>query len=327
MTLEVQSFLRMNERSTRTNPVHEQQGQSDMRMEPAGEPIVNALSFDIEEYFHASALVHAFEGIQWDDLPVRIVANMDLLLDILDRKGVKATLFILGWVARRHPRLVRMAASRGHEVACHGLSHTLVYQQTPAEFSAETAQAKKILEDLTGEPVRGYRAASFSITSRSIWALEILASIGFAYDSSIFPILHDRYGIPGAPRMPYRIKLTDGKSLIEFPPSTMRVAGVTLPVGGGGYFRLFPCGYTRLGLRRLNRREAMPMMFYSHPWEIDMKQPRGRVSALTTFRHYHNLDKVQPRLEAMLDTHRFAPVSQVLACRSADLPDHRFGSV
>lgn len=298
-----------------------------MRTEPAGEPVVNALSFDIEEYFHASALARAFEGARWDDLPVRIVANMDLLLDILDRKGVKATFFFLGWVARRHPRLVSMSASRGHEVACHGLSHTLVYRQTPAEFAAETAEAKKILEDLAGEPVGGYRAASFSITTRSIWALEILADMGFAYDSSIFPILHDRYGIPGAPRMPYRVNLADGKSLVEFPPSTMRIAGVTLPVGGGGYFRLFPYGYTRFGLRRLNRAEGMPMMFYSHPWEIDMQQPRGKVSALTKIRHYHNLGKVQPRLEAMLSAHRFATVSQVLAGRSADLPVHRFGLV
>ena len=295
-----------------------------MKAAERGETIVNALSFDVEDYFHASALAGAFGAKSWDELPSRVQDNMDNLLDILDAQGVKATMFILGWVARRFPELVRAAARRGHEIACHGLTHKLIYQQTPQEFATETAEARKVLEDLTGCHIRGYRAASFSITRRSLWALDVLASQGFEYDSSIFPIVHDRYGIPGAPRLPYRLVLGGSTSMIEFPPSTMRIAGLTLPVGGGGYFRLFPYGYTRLGLKLLNGRERMPLMFYSHPWEIDIHQPRASVGPLTAIRHYHNLRRVRPRLEALLGAFRFAPACQVLDGLAAGLPQHSF---
>ena len=296
-------------------------------MTPVGgrEPVVNALSFDVEEYFHASALARAFGDSKWSELTPRLTANMERLLDVLDEHRVKATMFILGWVAQHHPRVVRACAERGHEIACHGLSHALVYEQDRATFAGETRDAKHLLEDLAGCSVRGYRAASFSITRKSLWALDVLAEAGFEYDSSIFPVVHDRYGIPGAPRMPYRVELAQGAFLTEFPPSTIRLAGMTLPAGGGGYFRLFPYGFTRFAMRRLNAREGKPMMFYSHPWEIDEEQPRGRVSALTAVRHYRNLGKVLPRLRQMLRSYRFSTVQSVLDDMGAGLPTHRFG--
>ena len=274
--------------------------------------IVNALSIDVEDYFHASALTGAFGDRAWGDLPSRVRRNTHRLLDLFDDCGTRATFFVLGWVAERDPGLVRDIHARGHELACHGLTHKLVFDQTPKEFREETRRAKQLIEDAAGTAVNGYRAASFSITRRSLWALDVLADCGFSYDSSIFPVHHDRYGVPGAARAPHRLALPTGATLIEFPPSTIRVAGLTLPAGGGGYFRLLPYAYTRFSLRQLNDREREPLMFYLHPWEIDEDQPVGDVKWLTRIRHYRNLGACESRLRRLLGERPFAPIRDVL---------------
>jgi polysaccharide deacetylase family protein (PEP-CTERM system associated) len=220
---------------------------------------------------------------------------------------------VLGWVAERYPGLVREIARRGHEIACHGLSHRLVYEQSPQEFHAETLRAKALLEDVTGTAVLGYRAASYSIVRRSLWALDILVELGFAYDSSIFPVRHDRYGMPEAERMPHRLATPGGKAIVEWPLSTARIFGVKLPVAGGGYFRLLPYWLTRRGLRSINHREARPFIFYLHPWEIDPAQPRVAAGLLSRFRHYTNLDKCEARLRRLLQEFRFGTVRDGLA--------------
>jgi polysaccharide deacetylase family protein (PEP-CTERM system associated) len=197
-------------------------------------------------------------------------------------------------------------------VACHGYSHQLIYGQTPAVFRAETVRAKACLEDQAQRPVLGYRAASYSITKRSLWALDILAELGFTYDSSIFPVHHDRYGIPGSPRWPYRLDTPGGGSLIEFPPSTLAVGGHRLPVGGGGYFRIYPYRLTHFALSRINRLEKQPFIFYLHPWEIDPEQPHIRAGRFSTFRHYTNLSRCEARLNQLLRDFRFASAGKVL---------------
>ncbi len=274
--------------------------------------MVNALSFDIEDYFHAAALEHAFGGAAWESLPSRVEVNTRQLMDLLDESGVKATFFVLGWVAERNVSLVKEIHSRGHEVACHGYSHRLIYRQSPEEFRQETVRAKSLLEDAIGEPVRGYRAASFSITGRSIWAIRIIREAGFEYDSSIFPIRHDRYGVPGASRFPHRVDCGEAGELIEFPPSTLQFGKLVLPVGGGGYFRLLPYWYTSFGLRRLNSREGQPLMFYLHPWEVDVEQPAGNVGWLTRVRHYRNIHQCAARLRKLISANQFAPVRDIL---------------
>jgi len=200
--------------------------------------IRNALTVDVEDYFQVAAFNRQIDPSTWDRFPLRVERNTYRLLDLLDERGVRATFFVLGWVAERCPSLACAIVERGHEVACHGYSHQLIYEQTSAAFREETVRAKACLENQVQKPILGYRAASYSITKRSLWALDILADLGFAYDSSIFPIRHDRYGIPGSPRWPYRLDIPSGGSLIEFPPSTLEVGGHRLPVAGGGYFRI-----------------------------------------------------------------------------------------
>jgi len=288
--------------------------------------MINALSFDVEEYFHAAALAHAFGDAPWTSLPSRVHASTERILDLLDEAGVRATFFVLGWVAERQPELVRQIQRRRHEVACHGYSHSLVYEQSADEFRAETRRAKSVLEDILGEKVDGYRAASFSVTRQSLWALDVLVDEGFRYDSSIFPIFHDRYGIPGAPRRPHRLLLGAGRSLLEFPPSTVRYGPLTLPVGGGGYFRLLPYGYTARLVKRLVLRERTPLMFYLHPWELDDGQPVGRVSPLTRVRHYFNISRCAGRLAGLLREYRFGTVRESLSALGEPLPEHAYGA-
>jgi polysaccharide deacetylase family protein (PEP-CTERM system associated) len=271
----------------------------------------NALTVDVEDYFHVAAFSRQIDPATWDRFPLRVECNTRRLLDLFAELNVRATFFVLGWVAERCPGLVRAIAEHGHEVACHGYSHQLIYGQTPTVFRAETIRAKACLEDQTQQPVLGYRAASYSITKRSLWALDILAELGFIYDSSIFPVHHDRYGIPGSPRWPYRLD-TNGGSIIEFPPSTLAVGGHRLPVGGGGYFRIYPYELTRFALSRINRSEGRPFIFYLHPWEIDPEQPRVRTGWLSTFRHYTNLNRCESRLRRLLRDFRFSPARDVL---------------
>ncbi len=272
----------------------------------------NALTVDVEDYFHVAAFARQIDPATWDRFPVRVERNTHRLLDLFSEHDARATFFVLGWVAERCPNLVRMIVDQGHEVACHGYSHQLVYEQTPAAFRAETVRAKACLEEQAQRPVLGYRAASYSITKRSLWALDILAELGFAYDSSIFPVYHDRYGIPGSPCWPYRLDTSGGGSLIEFPPSTLAVGGHRLPVAGGGYFRIYPYWLTRFALSRINRLEVRPFIFYMHPWEIDPGQPRIHAGWLSTFRHYTNLSRCEKRLSRLLRDFRFAPARNVL---------------
>ena len=272
----------------------------------------NALTVDVEDYFQVAAFARQIDPATWDRFPLRVGRNTQCLLDLFAEQGVQATFFVLGWVAERCPGLVRAIAERGHEVACHGYSHQLIYGQTPAVFREETMRAKACLEDQAQRPVLGYRAASYSITRRSLWALDVLAELGFAYDSSIFPIRHDRYGIPGSPRWPHRLTAPNGGSLIEFPPSTFSLLGYRLPVAGGGYFRLYPYPFTRFALAQLNRAEGQPFIFYLHPWEIDPEQPRIRAGWLSTFRHYTNLHRCEARLRRLLRDFRFTTVREVL---------------
>ncbi|KMQ74627.1 XrtA system polysaccharide deacetylase [Marinobacter subterrani] len=272
----------------------------------------NALTIDVEDYFQVAALAEAVDRKDWPSMEYRVEANTDKLLELFSERDVKATFFTLGWVAERSPELIRRIQKAGHEIASHGYSHQLVYNQTPDVFRDETRKSKQILEDITGEPITGYRAASYSITAQSRWALDILCEEGFTWDSSIFPVHHDRYGMPGTPHQPYRLEAPGGGTLIEFPLSTCPLGNYRLPIAGGGYFRLYPYWLSRWGLGKINR-AGQPFIFYLHPWEIDTGQPRLEVKALSRFRHYNNLDKCMGRLERLLGDFRFGSVSDVLS--------------
>ncbi len=274
--------------------------------------IINALTVDVEDYFHVSAFARYVRREVWDSYESRVEANTNRLLEIFDVFDTKGTFFVLGWVAERYPHLIKEIAARGHEVACHGYSHQLVYEQSPREFRDETAQAKAILEDLVQEQILGYRAASYSIVKRSMWALDILGELGFTYDSSIFPVRHDKYGMPGSPREPHRLRTSSGLMIKEFPLSTIELLRYRLPVSGGGYFRLFPYSLTKAALQSINHRERRPFVFYLHPWEIDPDQPRIRADWLSRFRHYNNLKKCELRLRRLLADFRFSPMKTTL---------------
>lgn len=281
-------------------------------MTGADAPIVNAMTVDVEDYFHVAALASSIDRSTWDQQEYRAEASTRRLLDLFDESNIRATFFVLGWVARRSPDLIRDIARRGHEVASHGMSHKLVYNQTPQEFERETYESKALLEDLIGAPVLGYRASTYSITHRSLWALDILKEAGFAYDSSIFPIRHDMYGIPDAPQVPSRIATPKGASIVEFPMSTAPMFGTRIPVSGGGYFRLLPYWLTRAGLNKLNHELRRPFIFYLHPWEVDPDQPRVRTNWKSRLRHYTNLGRTEARLRRLIGEFRFGRVRDVL---------------
>ena len=277
--------------------------------------ILNAMTVDVEDYFQVSAFEDRISRAQWDGFESRVCRNTARLLEMFDRAGVRATFFVLGWVAERFPGLVRQIHGAGHEIASHGYSHRLVYDTTPEEFCLDLRRARAALEAAANVPVTGYRAPSYSITRQSLWALDVLVSEGYVYDASIYPIHHDRYGIPDWSRDIQRVDRPGG-SLWELPGSTVRWAGTNFPIGGGGYFRLLPYGWTRRGFQRLNTVERRPAMFYLHPWEIDPDQPRIAGSGLSRVRHYRNLDKTEERLRRLLAEFRFGPVSEVLATAS-----------
>lgn len=282
-----------------------------LRLVEPGEGIVNAMSVDVEEYFQVSAFDRVVSRASWDTLDSRVVRNTHQLLDLFDHSGVTATFFVLGWIAERHPQLVREIAARGHEVASHGYHHQLVYMLTRQQFREDVRAAKAALENATGRPVFGFRAPSYSIITSSLWALDILIEEGYRYDTSVFPIHHDRYGIPGAPRHSHRIERASG-TLIEMPASTVRVGSVNLPIAGGGYFRLLPYAWTQWGIRRVNAAERAPVVFYMHPWEIDPEQPRMAVGPATRWRHYGGLERTAQRLTRLLQEFRFDTVASVL---------------
>lgn len=288
---------------------------------------LNALSFDVEDYFQVSAFSDAIDRQSWERQPMRVARNTRLLMEILDTYSVKATFYTLGWIAERVPELVKEISAAGHEVASHGYSHRLVYDQTPEEFSEETRRTKAILEDLAQRPVTSYRAASYSITRDSLWALDVLHEQGFTMDSSIFPIRHDRYGLTGGPLEPHYLALPSGGRMLEFPISTVRRFGLSLPVSGGGYFRLYPYALSRYLAGQVNG-EGRPFIFYLHPWEIDPDQPRVSVDGLTRFRHYNNLAKCRHRLERLLQDFRFSTVTEAIEeqyGQQPDLPVHSYG--
>jgi polysaccharide deacetylase family protein (PEP-CTERM system associated) len=272
----------------------------------------NAFTVDVEDYYQVSAFAGSVRKDEWTTYESRVERNTHRLLDLIERYGTKGTFFVLGWVAEQHPGLVREIRSRGHEIASHGYSHDLVYNQKPEVFRNETLRSKQFLEDTIGEAVQGYRAASYSVTRRSLWAIDILVEAGFSYDSSIFPISHDRYGIPAAPRLPFRLELESGGSIREFPLTTVRFSRLSLPVAGGGYFRILPYAFTRAGFSRVNRDDRAPGVFYLHPWEIDAEQPRLNGGALSKLRHYTNIHRCEQRLERLLTDFAWAPMGQVL---------------
>jgi polysaccharide deacetylase family protein (PEP-CTERM system associated) len=274
--------------------------------------IVNAMTIDVEDYFHVSVFDNVIPRSRWDGLESRVCANTDRLLETFESHGVKATFFVLGWVAERFPALVSRIVALGHEVASHGYGHRLIYQQTREGFRDDVRRAKDLLERVAGQRVEGYRAPSYSITSESLWALDVLLAEGHTYDASIFPVRHDRYGIPESPRHPHVLHREAG-ALIEAPGSTVRLSGINVPVAGGGYFRILPYAWTRWGMNRLNLRERRPAIFYLHPWEIDPAQPRFDAGWVGRFRHYRNLDKTEGRLRCLLRDFRFAPLRQILA--------------
>jgi polysaccharide deacetylase family protein (PEP-CTERM system associated) len=275
-------------------------------------PPVNAFTIDVEDYFQVAALAGAISRESWPTREYRVEGNTERILKLLADKNVRGTFFVLGWVAEKSPNLVRRIADAGHEIACHGFSHQLIYHQTQTVFREETVRAKHHLEDVIGTAVTGYRAASFSITSESLWALDVLIDAGFEYDSSVFPIHHDRYGIPGASPEPGRIVAPSQRSLVEFPMSAAKFFGVQVPVSGGGYFRILPYWVTRAGLKQINERAGRPFTFYLHPWEVDPGQPRVKVKWFSRFRHYTNLHRCEARLRRVLSDFAFAPMRDVL---------------
>jgi polysaccharide deacetylase family protein (PEP-CTERM system associated) len=275
-------------------------------------PVRNALTIDVEEYYHGMEFEAALPSEERKRLPSRVEPSVERVLALLDRTAVQATFFVLGCVARQHRGIVKAIQKRGHEIACHGDTHELVSRQTPGEFRGDVRRAKAVLEDLAGEPVIGYRAPNYSISEKTAWAFDILGEEDFRYDSSVYPIHHDRYGFPKAPRFPHVLRGCGARTLWEFPLGTMRLFELNFPIGGGGPFRLFPYAYFRHGIRRVNRREGHSTVFYFHPWELDPGQPRTPMPFLDKFRHYVNLHRSEIKLERLLRDIPFAPAREVL---------------
>lgn len=287
------------------------------------------LSIDVEDYFQVSAFEKVSPPPSWSKRELRVERNTDKVLSLLNEAGVKGTFFILGWIAERCPSLVKGIAAEGHEVASHGYGHLRVGNQSRIEFREDIRSSKAILEELTGNSVLGYRAPSYSISRKTFWAFDELVAAGYLYDSSIFPMAHDFYGIPDWPRFsgwavrhgegdwqPTDARFSDRDSLFEVPITTLRFGGRNWPIAGGGYFRLFPYAFTRWGLRRINSEERQPFIFYLHPWEFDSEQPRiSGAGWKNRFRHYLNLHKTEERFKQLLQDFAFAPVVQILEGR------------
>lgn len=280
-----------------------------------------AFTVDVEDYFHVSAFASVIRPDDWDQYECRVENSTRQILELAARHSTRGTFFILGWVAERYPGLVREIQSAGHEIGCHSYWHQLVYELGPRKFRDDLIKARDTLQAITGEPVRLYRAPSFSITQQSLWALDILVQEGFELDSSIYPIRHDRYGIPGSARVPHELSTPSGP-ILEFPGMTCSVAGMTVPVGGGGYLRLFPWFVTQHLLRQI-RNEGRPLNVYLHPWEVDTDQPRIHASLKSRFRHYQNLSTMAPKLGQMLSSFKLGTMSEVLLQHEAGTPGLR----
>jgi polysaccharide deacetylase family protein (PEP-CTERM system associated) len=272
----------------------------------------NALTIDVEDYFQVSGFERDIRREDWGTYSSRVVQNTRRILSLFDSRGIRATFFVLGWVADRYPGLVREIDEAGHEVGSHSYWHRLVYSLSPSEFREDLRRSRDVLQRITSGPITSYRAPSFSITSQSLWALDILADEGFKIDASVFPIRHHRYGIPEAPFHPYVHEATSGR-LWEFPSSVSRIAKKNLPISGGGYFRLLPYRLTSRLLRRINNQLNQPFMFYIHPWELDPEQPRMRAGTHgARFCHYVNLKTTEAKLERLLSQFSFDRVDRVL---------------
>lgn len=278
-------------------------------------PLLNAISVDVEDYFHASAFDRVVARASWDEYESRVEANTRRLLDLFDEQKVRGTFFVLGWVAKKFPSLVKDIAARGHELASHGFHHQLVYMLTPQQFRDDIRSAKGVIEQAAGVRVRGYRAPSFSIIRSSLWALDVLIEEGHTYDASIFPIRHDRYGIADAPRASHVIQRPAG-SIVELPASTVRIGGTNYPIAGGGYFRLFPYAATKWGISRVNTRDGEPVVLYIHPWEVDPDQPRLEASRTTRLRHHVGMNTTMDKLRLVTTDFSFGPISDVLDARA-----------
>ncbi|MGE0449741.1 MAG: XrtA system polysaccharide deacetylase [Vicinamibacterales bacterium] len=274
--------------------------------------VVNAFAVDLEDYFQVSAFDRIVPLDRWPSMEGRLQASTERLLRLFADRDVRATFFVLGWNAERMPNLIRQIAAAGHEMASHSFAHRLVYTMSPAEFRADLRRAQDAIQNATGIAARGFRAPSYSITNSSLWAFDVLVEEGYQYDSSVFPIRHDRYGVPGAERHPHVISRPAG-TIWEVPPPTVRLCGVTIPAAAGGYLRLMPFWWTQWCLRRINGQEHCGAIVSTHPWELDPGQPRLRVGPLTRLRHYGNIGLVEGRIRRLLDEHRFTTITDVLA--------------
>ena len=272
----------------------------------------NALTIDVEDYFQVSAFAPYIRRDEWDSRECRVERNVDRILAMLAQRDVKATFFTLGWIAERYPQLVKRIVAGGHELASHGYGHERASDLTPAAFAADITRAKQILEDLSGQPVLGYRAPSFSIGIKNLWAFDQLARAGYRYSSSIYPIKHDHYGMPDSPRFAYRV----GAGLLEVPVTTLRMFNRNFPSSGGGYFRLLPYPLSRWMIGKVNRDDREPAVFYFHPWEIDAEQPRiAGIDGRTRFRHYVNIARMERRLGALLGDFRWGRMDHIFLGR------------
>jgi polysaccharide deacetylase family protein (PEP-CTERM system associated) len=277
--------------------------------------IRNAMTVDIEDYFQVQAFASTVDRASWDNWPRRVEANTDRVLGLFSDHGVKATFFTLGWVAQRHPSLIRRIVDEGHELASHGMAHFPIFDQTPEQFRADVRATKKLLEDTGGVAVKGYRAASFSITKATLWALPILAEEGYAYSSSIYPVVHDFYGIPDAPRFAFK---PQPQGITEIPLTTVLLFGRNFPCSGGGYFRLLPYALSHWAFQRVNARDQKPCIFYFHPWEVDPDQPRPSGLPLKSrLRHYVNLKRMEPRLRRLLGDFAWTRMDQLFLASNA----------
>ncbi|MCF7811743.1 DUF3473 domain-containing protein [bacterium] len=272
----------------------------------------NILTIDVEEWFQCYNIEGCIARDDWDNIPSRLAVGVDKFLDILNESNTKATCFILGYIAVRHPKIIRKIAERGHEIACHGWDHKLITRQSPDEFQRETEDSVKAITDITGKEVKGYRASNFTIVKDTLWALKILAEIGFQYDSSIFPFKRSRYGITAFPRNPIRINLNSDLEIIEFPLPTMKIFGKSLPAGGGGYLRFYPYGITKWAINELNK-GGIPATVYIHPWELDPDQPRVKkgIDLKKRMMHYCRLSSTETKLRSLLRDFRFTTIENV----------------
>lgn len=275
--------------------------------------MTNALTIDVEDYYHVSAFESIIKYEDWGRFESRVEKNTMKILELLNTFKIKATFFILGWIAERSPQMVKEIQKEGHEIACHGYRHQLVYEIGPERFREDITRSKRILEDIIGKEVIGYRAPSYSITKKSLWGLSILAEEGFKYDSSIFPIRHDRYGIPDFSRFAKKINLNGKGEILEIPLSTIQLFGKNIPIAGGGYLRLLPVRFIEWGIRSLNKKENQPAIIYFHPWEIDPEQPKVNGSRVSVFRHHVNIGKTFSKLKRLLNNFQFGPIREVFS--------------